>query len=161
MYHSVLLRTSLNFHVSLLSLNMLGLFRRSFTRRFSNERIAELEKQVADLTEKLKTSQKPSGIMGMIKEKGIPFAVWYFCVWAGGFAGIYGLLEVDIISYPGVVKFAKSLGADKLYNLDSIDPKNGKLAVAFLANEIADPIRLPLVLISLNPAIRAFKRFKS
>lgn len=138
---------------------MLGLFR-SVRRGFTQQRISDLEKQVADLTEKLKLAQQPSGIRGMIKEKGVPFAIWYFCVWAGGFAGAYGLLESEILSYSEIVKFAKSLGADKIYNLDTVDPKSGKLAVAFLANEIADPIRLPLVLITLNPAIRAFRRFR-
>ena len=144
---------------------MLGRLRVAVCRRFGTEKkIQELEKQVTDLTEKLKLAEsgksRKFNIWALITEKGVPFGAWYLCVYLGGIGTFYGLLKADVLSYTGIIKFAKSLGADSLYNLDDLNPSTGQFAVAFLANELAEPLRLPLALVTLNPALRLFRRFR-
>ena len=80
--------------------------------------------------------------------------------WAGGIGGFYGLLKTDVISYTSLISFAKSVGVDRIYDLDTLNPNSGKLAVAVIANEIAEPIRIPLVLLTLNPMLRIFRNFR-
>ena len=134
-------------------------------RQFSTERIKELETQVAELQSKLKnlefSEKKSGGIRALITEKGVPFVIWYGAIWAGGVGGFWGLLEAEWISYDSIVSFAKYLGADKLYDLNNLDPKTGKLAVAFLANELAEPLRLPLAIVTLTPVMRGWSKIFS
>ena len=123
------------------------------------ERIQQLEKQVQDLQAKLtEPAAKKTGIRGLIAEKGVPFVIWYGTIWAGGVAGFYAALQYDLISYKSIVDFTKTIGIDKLYDVEQLDPKKGKVAVAFIANEIAEPIRIPLALVTLNPILRLLRR---
>jgi hypothetical protein len=151
-----------------LEISMLGRLRSipGLRRGFSDQRVSELEKQVSDLSEKLKLAEaankaKSGGIRALTTEKGVPFVVWYFAVWAGGIAGFYGLFESEILPYQSFVDFAKSVGAERFIDLDSVNPKTGKLAIAAIANELAEPIRLPLALVTLNPVLRLVGRFRS
>ena len=77
-------------------------FRMIARRGFSDQRVKELEQQILDLTSKLEIAQKQKSTFGGIKaifaERGIPFFVWYFFVWAGGIGGFYGLLKMNAIS---------------------------------------------------------------
>ena len=127
------------------------------------DRIQQLEKQVQELQAKLgETASKPttggSGIRAMIAEKGVPFVIWYGTIWAGGIAGFYTALEYDLLSYKSIVDFTKTIGLDRIYDVEQLDPKKGKLAIAFLANELVEPIRIPLALVTLNPILRILRR---
>ncbi len=135
---------------------------RRLTGTPTTERIQQLEKQVQELQAKLGDSagKKASGhgIRALIAEKGVPFVIWYGTIWASGIAGFYAALEYDIISYKSIIDLTKSIGLDRLYDVEQIDPKKGKFAVAFLANEVAEPIRIPLALVTLNPILRLLRR---
>ena len=141
------------------------MFSRVLRRAFSAERIQQLEKQVQELQSKLSAESTATpaapprqGMREMIAEKGVPFVLWYGTIWAGGVAGFYAAIEYDLISYRSIVDLTKSVGLDKLYDVEQIDPQKGKLAVAFIANEIAEPIRIPLALVTLNPLLRLLRR---
>lgn len=131
---------------------------RRLTNLTSNERIEQLEKQVHELQAKLGTPKKSGGIRALIAEKGVPFVIWYGTIWAGGIAGFYAALEYELLNYKSIVDFTKTIGLDRLYDIEQIDPKKGKLAVAFVANEVAEPIRIPLALVTLNPILRLLRR---
>ena len=145
-YHFVLLKTSFFFFVMsiirrLATQPRLGP-RLMISRPFSDQKIAELEKKIDNLTSKLAEKKpKKSGLRAMFAEKGVSFAVWY-------------------LKHKEIIGFAKSIGADKIYDLDSIDPKTGKFGVAVLVNELSEPLRIPLALLTLNPAIRVFRKFR-
>jgi hypothetical protein len=141
------------------------LFFRSRILRFSQqplERIQQLERENADLKSEIGRLQAPpakkGGIRAMIAEKGVPFLCWYGIVWASGIGGFYVALDNDWLKYSSVVSFAKSVGLDKLYDVESVDPKHGKLAVAVISNELIEPLRIPFVLATLNPVLRLVRK---
>jgi len=136
------------------------MFPRIFRRSFTENRVADLEKKIAELTGKLAATEKKPGIWATIKAKGVPFAAWYFVVWAGGIVGWYGMIKAEIIPYQSVVKGAKFIGADRLYDLDNLDPKAGQIGMAVIANEIMEPARIPFVILTLSPMMDLVRRFR-
>jgi len=97
------------------------------------------------------------GVVRMILDYGAPFALWYAIMWAGGWFGIYMLLELNIVSSLDSVRpLLEGLGLESY--ADKVDPSMGNAVIAFFVNELLEPFRIPLVLVTGRPAIQAATR---
>eukprot|EP00397_Hematodinium_sp_SG-2012_P026182 GEMP01027409.1.p1 GENE.GEMP01027409.1~~GEMP01027409.1.p1 ORF type:complete len:203 (+),score=44.68 GEMP01027409.1:234-842(+) len=142
---------------------------RTFSSAISSERLANLEKEVevlrgevsllknahAEMEVKL---NKKGGIAKLFTEYGAPFVAWYFSLWAGGLATLYGVMQFGLVGWQDAKEFLIGLGVDKYYDLDNVDPKTGNFAVAFLLNELVEPLRLPLAIATIKPLMKLLKR---
>lgn len=117
---------------------------------------AALEAQQKKLVEVEKLAKRRS-IVQLLIQYGAPFAIWYGCVWVSMWLGIYTLLELGLISWEDSVKpLLEGLGLGS-YG-EKIDPSYGNLIIAFLVNECIEPIRLPFVIATGAPIIKAVRR---
>mmetsp|Transcript_126015 Transcript_126015/g.317920 ORF Transcript_126015/g.317920 Transcript_126015/m.317920 type:complete len:297 (+) Transcript_126015:106-996(+) len=127
------------------------------------ERVQKLEATVkaqeAKLAEVEKLAKRKGMMMQLVMQYGAPFALWYGTVWASMWFGIYGLLEMEIVSWQESLRpLLSNMGMEG--TADRIDPSMGNLVLAFLVNECAEPIRFPLVLATGAPVIKAFQRLR-
>lgn len=113
--------------------------------------------QEAKIDEVEKLATKKGGLMQVITQYGAPFALWYGTCWAGMLFSIYMLLELGIISWQESLRpLLESLGlADYA---DRIDPSMGNLVIAFVVNELIEPVRFPFVLATGIPVIKAARK---
>jgi len=124
------------------------------------ERVARLEAALEAQEKKLAEVEKLAkrrGIVQLIVQYGAPFAIWYGVVWVSMWLGIYTLLELGLISWQDSIKpLLEGLGLGS-YS-EQIDPSYGNLIIAFLVNECIEPIRLPFVIATGTPMIKAVRR---
>ena len=106
------------------------------------------------------TAAPKQSFFQMIKSKGPAFLIYYGVIYWSGFAGCYGLLDFNVVSYQSVVSSLQSVGIDRLVDLSSLDPVKGKAGVAFVMNEIMEPIRIGLTVGTLDQAVGAFNKIK-
>lgn len=117
--------------------------------RTMEEKIIEVEKMA-----------KKRGIIASIMEFGLPLAILYSIAWGGCLAGLYMLLETEVVSWKDTLRpIMKRMGVDSY--AENIDPTMGNFVIAFLVNEMIEPIRFPLVLAAVRPFSRYLARFRS
>lgn len=118
-----------------------------------------VEAQRVKLEEVEKVAKRKGMIAQMVMQYGAPFAIWYATLWAGSWFGIYMLLEMEVISWQESLRpLFEGMGLDSY--TDKIDPSMGSIVIAFMANELLEPIRFPLVLATGKPVIEAIRRMR-
>eukprot|EP00929_Paragymnodinium_shiwhaense_P115783 TRINITY_DN84876_c0_g1_i1.p1 TRINITY_DN84876_c0_g1~~TRINITY_DN84876_c0_g1_i1.p1 ORF type:complete len:224 (+),score=34.19 TRINITY_DN84876_c0_g1_i1:72-743(+) len=125
------------------------------------KRIAALEAKAAEQTAKIEqvetVAKKKGGLMQMITQYGAPFALWYAFCWFGGWFSIYMLLETGIVSWQDSLRpFFAGLGLESY--CERVDPSMGNAVIAFICNEILEPVRFPFVLATGVPVIQAIRK---
>jgi len=123
------------------------------------ERLKKLEATVAAQATKLaeveKMAKRKGMMMQLVMEYGAPFALWYGTVWFSMWLGIYGLLELEMVSWQeSLMPLLPEATAENL------DPKLGNAVLAFLANECLEPVRFPLVIATGKPVLNAVRRVR-
>lgn len=103
-------------------------------------------------------TKRKTGLFALLSEYGLPFALWYGVLWAGGIGGLYGAVQLGYIGWDDAKESLNSLGMGQFYDLDQVDPKTGSFVVAFLLNEFLEPIRLPLAIATIKPLVKLMKR---
>jgi len=129
-----------------------------------DERVLKLEAaakvQEAKLEEVEKLAKRKGMMMTMVMEYGASFALWYGTVWASMWLGLYGLLEMEVVSWQESLRpLFSSMGLEG--HADKIDPSMGNAVLAFLVNECLEPLRFPLVIATGAPVIRAFRKLRA
>jgi len=120
------------------------------------EALAEQERKLAEIE---KVAKKKGGMMQLVTQYGAPFALWYGACWAGMWFSLYVLLEAGLVSWQETLQpLFESLGLDSY--VERVDPSTGNVVIAFLVNELIEPVRFPLVLATGLPVIRAVKRLR-
>lgn len=123
------------------------------------ERLRKLEATVAAQAQKLgeveKLAKRKGMMMQLVMEYGAPFALWYGTVWMSMWLGIYGLLELEVVSWQDSLR--PLLPEATAQNLD---PSMGNALLAFLANECLEPIRFPMVIATGKPVLQAVRRLR-
>lgn len=112
-----------------------------------------LETQQKKLVEIEELANKKGGIMQFIVQYGFPFVCWYVFVWASSWFVIFSMLQLEIVSFQTTVKpllASWGLGA----YVEQIDPSMGNVVISFILNEVVEPIRFPLVLLSAKPVLK-------
>jgi len=87
----------------------------------------------------------------LARDYGMPLLVWYWGVWGGTFVLSYGAIDlggVDVMSI--MMKLDVWTGWDISAN---IKPEYGKIGLALALNEVLEPIRLPVVIMTVKPVM--------
>lgn len=114
-----------------------------------------LEAQEIKIKEVEVEAKKKGGFAQLITEYGAPFVVWYFLIWSGSLLSIYGLLECGLISWQDTLApLFQALGLDDYVH--RIDSTMGSVVIAIVVNEILEPIRFPVVVLTLKKAMKVF-----
>lgn len=100
-----------------------------------------LKKEVQEL--KVKLSKVKPGLMGTIKEYGMPFFLWWSGVYLSTGVGFYLAFDTGLLNGPQAVSFVMDLGLDRLIDPERLNPSHGNVALAFILNEAVEPIRFP------------------
>eukprot|EP00026_Physarum_polycephalum_P014639 Phypoly_transcript_15177.p1 GENE.Phypoly_transcript_15177~~Phypoly_transcript_15177.p1 ORF type:complete len:225 (+),score=57.41 Phypoly_transcript_15177:90-764(+) len=79
----------------------------------------------------------------------------YFGMYGATLAGIYGLVSSGLLGANDAISFFKMVHVDKLIDLDSLNPKAGNFAVAWILTKFTEPIRFGLT-IAVTPSIYRF-----
>merc|ERR1712216_619747 len=128
------------------------------------ERIGRLEAALAAQEAKLKEveqmARKKGGVMQVVAQYGVPIALWYGFCWGSMWFGFYVVLETGIVSWQDSLKpFFERFGLES-YS-EKLDPSLGNVVLAFLINEMIEPVRFPIVLATGVPVIKALRRVRA
>ncbi|DAZ95120.1 TPA: hypothetical protein N0F65_009751 [Lagenidium giganteum] len=133
----------------------------------TNKTYAELEAEVAKLQDELEQlkkegkKSKAGKLMAMIKEYGPALVVWYSTLYVSTGVGIYTGLEMGAFGGADAFDLIHSFGLDRYVDVNSFDPKYGNVALAFILNELLEPVRAPLALATIPTIKRVFARKKA
>jgi hypothetical protein len=87
----------------------------------------------------------------LARDYGMAFMVYYWTVWFSTAALTYTAIEVGGIDAMAVIA---KVDAFTGYDMTSkIDPTLGTIGVTLVANELLEPIRLPLVVMTTKPVV--------
>jgi len=85
------------------------------------------------------------------RDYGAPLMVYYFACWGLSGAALYGLLQVA-----GVDAMAWIAAIDGYTGWDlaaRVDPQMGKIGLTLVLNEVIEPVRLPIVILTVKPVV--------
>jgi Protein of unknown function (DUF1279) len=93
------------------------------------------------------------------REYGMPLLAWYGAVWTTTALFCYGTISIFQID---TLRVLRSVDAQTGWSLSrKINPTMGKIGMAFIANELLEPIRLPTVLVTIKPVVDKLRSIKS
>lgn len=90
----------------------------------------------------------------LARDYGIGFMVWYWTIWSSTALLTYGSITlggVDVISL-----LHKVDGYTGLEIASKVDPQLGTIALTIAANELLEPVRLPIVVLTTKPVVNFF-----
>ncbi|DBA03528.1 TPA: hypothetical protein N0F65_011429 [Lagenidium giganteum] len=119
--------------------------------------IAALQKEIAEL-KKAGEESKMGKLMSMFKKYGPALLIWWTTLYVGTGVGIYTGLETGMFGGADALHLIKSFGLDQYIDLNSFDPKYGNVALAFLLNELVEPVRAPIAFATIPTIKRIFTR---
>ena len=87
----------------------------------------------------------------LARDYGFGFMAWYWTVWMSTAALTYGAIEMGAIDAMAIIAKAESYTG---YEISSkIDPQLGAIGVTLVFNEMLEPLRLPIVVITTKPIV--------
>jgi hypothetical protein len=87
----------------------------------------------------------------LMRDYGFPLFVYYWVVWS--LMGVSVYLAIDIGGLDAMDLLAR-VDDNFGWNLsDKVDPQLGKIGLVLMINELLEPVRLPLVITTLKPAM--------
>ena len=95
---------------------------------------------------------KDDGLLSKLRAFGPLGIAYYTSVWAG--TGLLSYLTINTFGPEFAINSINYLGISDYVDLSRLDPKLGNAAVAFVVNELIEPVRLPFVLATLGPVKR-------
>ena len=90
----------------------------------------------------------------LARDYGMPLLVWYWVCWTSTFSLCYGAIQLGNVDALAVVS-----QLDAKFGMDlatKLDPEMGKIGMALVLNEFAEPLRLPLVIVTVKPVMDRF-----
>ena len=90
-------------------------------------------------------------LKALSRDYGVPFMIWYWTVW-----GTTGLLTYGAIELGGVDAIAILANVDYYtgWTLSSwVDPTVGTIGLTLAVNELIEPLRLPIVIMTTKPVV--------
>lgn len=90
----------------------------------------------------------------LARDYGVPLVAWYWVCWTATFSVCYSAIQVGGIDALAVVsQIDARMGWDMATKMD---PEMGKIGMAVVLNELAEPLRLPLVILTVKPVMDQF-----
>jgi len=127
-------------------------FQKDQELRSLNRQIARLEVQRGINTGELYTWS--GRYKQLSRDYGFPLVAYYFCCWSATGIGILALMHVggfDALAFIGKVDAYTGLDLSS-----KIEPEWGKIGVAVVLNEVIEPLRLPIVILTVKPVVDRF-----
>lgn len=94
------------------------------------------------------------GVRALVRDYGWPLAAWYGTVWTATAVLCYG--SIAVLQIDPVAQVLKPIDVRMGWTLcQRVSPAAGRWGAALVVNELLEPIRLPLVLATLQPILAA------
>lgn len=85
------------------------------------------------------------------RDYGMPMMMYYFGCWSITGLSILGLIQVSGID---TMTWIETVDSYMNWNIASkVDPQMGKIGMTLLLNELIEPIRLPIVILTVKPVV--------
>ncbi|CAD7966842.1 unnamed protein product [Amoebophrya sp. A25] len=104
--------------------------------------------------------EDPKTLRDMIRVWGMPFLCLYNGLYLLSLGGIYTGLTYDVVEWSEIVALLERCGADRIIDLQSIDPAKGRLGVAICLNPILEPARILISVRCAKPLSKWWKARK-
>jgi hypothetical protein len=127
-------------------------FQKDQELRQYNREIAKLEMRKGINTGDLYTWS--GRYRALARDYGLPLMAWYWAVWGSTCVVCYGAIHVG-----GIDAMALLAQIDARTGFDfvsKVDPSVGKIGLAVIVNELVEPVRLPLVIVTVKPVVDQF-----
>ena len=124
-----------------------------------------LEKNVLDsqkryyIPEEKSKNGKKSSLMGMFKQYGAPFIVYWWSMWMVNGLTLYGGLSVAGIDATPVITFVDERLSTSFGS--TITPSQGNVAVAIVLNEMVEVVRFPFCVATIPKVVKRWENFKN
>jgi hypothetical protein len=90
----------------------------------------------------------------LARDYGFPLIAWYWAVWGSTCVMCYGAIHVGGVD---AMALLAQIDAKTGFELASkVDPDVGKIGLAVIVNEFLEPIRLPVVIVTVKPVMDNF-----
>ena len=87
----------------------------------------------------------------LARDYGMPLLIWYWTIWATTGIVCYGTITLFNVD---TIYLLQQLDAQTGFHLsEQVNPEHGKIGMALIVNEIIEPIRLPIVIVTVKPVI--------
>jgi hypothetical protein len=87
----------------------------------------------------------------LARDYGMPLVVWYWAVWGVTFVGCFTAISVGGVDAMALVAKADAMTGWDL--VSKIDPSLGRIGLAVVVNEMVEPLRLPMVIVTVKPVM--------
>ena len=85
------------------------------------------------------------------RDYGMPMMAYYFCCWSVSGLGLFGLIQLSGVD---TMQYIETIDAYMKWDLASkVDPEMGKIGLTLVLNEMIEPIRLPIVILTVKPVV--------
>ena len=92
----------------------------------------------------------------LARDYGIGFMIWYWTIWTTSAALTYTTITVGGVDV--MVLLTKVDGYTGLDISTKVDPELGTIALSLAVNELLEPLRLPVVVLTTKPVVDFFTR---
>jgi Protein of unknown function (DUF1279) len=138
-----------------LRVSTLSAFQKDAELRAFNREIAKLETLRAINTGERYTWT--GRYKALARDYGFPLVAWYWVVWISMAASCYAALTVGQVDAIELLQYVEKTYTSGQYDLvNRIDPELGQLGLAVVLNEFLEPLRLPLVIVTVKPVMDHF-----
>jgi hypothetical protein len=87
----------------------------------------------------------------LARDYGFPFMGWYWCCWSASFGLCYSSIQLGLIDAASILNKVDEFTG---YNIVAhVDPTLGAIGLALVLNEVLEPIRLPIVVMTTKPVV--------
>lgn len=87
----------------------------------------------------------------LARDYGFPLVAWYWSIWGLTAVGCYAAIELFGVDAMTIIA---NVDARTGWDLVSkIDPNLGKLGLVLVVNELIEPLRLPVVIVTVKPVM--------
>lgn len=87
----------------------------------------------------------------LARDYGVAFMAWYWAVWMSTAAMTYGAIEMGAIDAMALIAKADSYTGLDLAS--KVDPQLGAIGITLVFNEMLEPVRLPIVVLTTKPVV--------
>ena len=96
----------------------------------------------------------------MVKKYGIPFTVYSTVLWASTGFVIYGVIESGLVGGSSAIDVLRFIRLDLIFDIESMSPELGNLALAIALNECLEIVRLPFVVATTPIVVSRWRRLR-
>jgi hypothetical protein len=87
----------------------------------------------------------------LARDYGMPFMMWYWTCWCATAGITYGAIELGGLDAMEVIGHFDALTGFKM--ADKVDPTVGTIGLTLVFNELIEPLRLPIVIMTTKPVV--------